>query len=59
MGPNVTSTQLPQARTGFGMCPDRTERATVLSSDARNYGLGAVLLQRQPSGELKPVTYAS
>ena len=32
---------------------------TVLSADASSFGLGAVLLQRQPSGELKPVTFIS
>ena len=34
-------------------------RETVVSADASNYGLGAVLLQKQPSGELKPVACAS
>ncbi|XP_014668933.1 PREDICTED: uncharacterized protein K02A2.6-like [Priapulus caudatus] len=35
------------------------ERETVVSADARSFGLGAVLLQRQASGELRPVAYAS
>ncbi|KAJ8393547.1 hypothetical protein AAFF_G00060200 [Aldrovandia affinis] len=30
----------------------------VVSSDASSHGLGAVLLQRQEGGQLKPVTYA-
>ena len=29
---------------------------TTLSADASSYGLGAVLLQRQPGGQLKPVS---
>ena len=34
-------------------------RETTLSADASSYGLGAVLFQKQPDGELRPVAYAS
>ena len=32
---------------------------TIISADASSFGLGAVLLQRQPTGDLKPVAYVS
>ncbi|KAL8616804.1 hypothetical protein ACOMHN_017841 [Nucella lapillus] len=35
------------------------DRATVVSADSSSYGLGAVLLQRQDSGQMHPVAYAS
>ena len=34
-------------------------RETIVSSDASSYGLGAVLKQRQPSGETGPIAYIS
>ena len=35
------------------------EYETIMSTDGSGYGLGAALLQLQPTGELKPVAYAS
>ena len=35
------------------------EREIVVSADASSFGLGAVIMQRQPSGEMRPVAYAS
>lgn len=36
-----------------------TEKKTTVSSDASRFGLGTVLKQKQPSGEIKPVACAS
>ena len=35
------------------------EKETMVSSDASSFGLGAVLMPKQPSGEMRPVAYAS
>ena len=35
-----------------------TEKESRVSSDASSFGLGAVLMQK-PSGEMRPVAYAS
>ena len=35
------------------------EKETMVSSDASSFGLDAVLMQKQPSGEMRPVAYAS
>ena len=35
------------------------KRETTVSADASSFGLGAVILQRQPDGELRAVAYAS
>ena len=36
-----------------------SEKETMVSSDASSFGLGAVLLQKQPSGNMRPMAYAS
>ena len=35
------------------------EKETMVSSDASSFGLGAVLMQKQPSGEMRPVANVS
>ena len=35
------------------------DRDTIVSADASAFGLGGVLLQKQPSGTWQPVAYAS
>ena len=35
------------------------KRETIVSADASSFGLGSVLIQKQPSGEMRPVAYAS
>ena len=35
------------------------ERESVVSADASSYGIGAVLRQRQPEGEWRPIAYIS
>ena len=35
------------------------EKETMVSSDASSFGLGPVLLQKQTSGEMRPVTYTT
>lgn len=37
----------------------RLEREVIVSADASSYGLGAVLLQREESGSLVPIAFAS
>ena len=34
-------------------------RDTVVASDASNYGIGTVIMQKQDDGQMKPVAYAS
>lgn len=35
------------------------EKETTVSADASSFGVCAVLMQKQPSGDLRPVAYAS
>ena len=35
------------------------EKETIVASDASSYGLGAVLKQKQPGGEIRPIAYIS
>ena len=35
------------------------QKETLVSTDASSYGMGAVLMQRQDDGEMKPVAFAS
>ena len=35
------------------------EKETTVSSDASSFGLGVVLMQKQPFGDMRPVAYAS
>lgn len=37
----------------------RTDRPTIVSADASNYGVGAVLLQRDDEGQTRPIAFAS
>ena len=41
------------------LAPFDPHRPTQVSADASSYGLGAVLMQQQPSGEWKPISYIS
>lgn len=44
---------------GQGVAKYHPEYPTIVSADASSYGLGAVLIQQQPSGDRLPVAYAS
>jgi len=35
------------------------EKETLVSADPSSFGLGAGLMQKQPSGEMRPMAYAS
>ena len=57
MGHTATeSLRRSEASSDHGTLFDPT-RETIVSADASCYGLGAVLMQRQPEGTLKPVSY--